>query len=212
MNSIVKRYIIFIIGLIINAFGITFITKSALGTSPISGVPYVFSLKFTDLSFGIFTFIINFIFVILEIILLRNKFKPIQLLQLVATFIFSSFIDIWMFILSDLNPNTLLLRLMCLIFGCMILAFGICVEVAPNVLVVPGEGMVRVISYVLKSDFGKTKTCFDVTLMITAAVFSFIFFGKLNGLGIGTVISAVVVGQFVSLFNRKFTFLKALKA
>jgi uncharacterized membrane protein YczE len=34
----VRRYIIFFIGLIINSFGISFITKANLGTSPISTV------------------------------------------------------------------------------------------------------------------------------------------------------------------------------
>ena len=41
-----KRYIIFIIGLYINSFGVSLITKAALGTSPISSIPYVLSLNF----------------------------------------------------------------------------------------------------------------------------------------------------------------------
>ena len=41
MKDMIKRYFFFILGLIINSFGIAFITKSALGTSPISSVPYV---------------------------------------------------------------------------------------------------------------------------------------------------------------------------
>ena len=34
-----KRYIIFIIGLYINSFGVSLITKATLGTSPISSIP-----------------------------------------------------------------------------------------------------------------------------------------------------------------------------
>ena len=41
-----KRYIIFIIGLYINSFGVSLITKATLGTSPISSIPYVLSLNF----------------------------------------------------------------------------------------------------------------------------------------------------------------------
>ena len=44
MKDMIKRYFFFILGLIINSFGIAFITKSALGTSPISSVPYVRSV------------------------------------------------------------------------------------------------------------------------------------------------------------------------
>ena len=41
-----KRYIIFLIGLFINSLGVSLITKAALGTSPISSIPYVLSLIF----------------------------------------------------------------------------------------------------------------------------------------------------------------------
>ena len=42
-----KRYILFFIGVFINSFGISVITKADLGTSPISSVPYVLSLNFS---------------------------------------------------------------------------------------------------------------------------------------------------------------------
>ncbi len=62
MNKTILRYFYFLLGLFINSFGIAFITKSALGTSQISSVPYVFSLYFTHISFGMMTFIFNMIF------------------------------------------------------------------------------------------------------------------------------------------------------
>ena len=46
MTEKIKRYIIFLIGLFINSFGVSFITKADLGTSPISSIPYVLSLNF----------------------------------------------------------------------------------------------------------------------------------------------------------------------
>ena len=64
MSTLIKRYFFFILGLIINSFGVAFITKSALGTSQISSIPYVLSLKFTNLSFGQTTFIFNMLFIL----------------------------------------------------------------------------------------------------------------------------------------------------
>ena len=58
-NNLILRYVFFFLGLAVNSFGIAFITKSALGTSPISSVPYVCSLFFEGISFGAFTFIVN---------------------------------------------------------------------------------------------------------------------------------------------------------
>lgn len=45
-NYIVKRYIIFLIGLFVNSLGVALITKANLGTSPISSIPYVLSLNY----------------------------------------------------------------------------------------------------------------------------------------------------------------------
>ena len=50
----VRRYIVFLLGLFINSMGVGLITKANLGTSPISAIPYVLSLRFS-LSLGEFT-------------------------------------------------------------------------------------------------------------------------------------------------------------
>lgn len=75
-ESLLKRYLIFTIGVLINSFGIAFITKAALGTSPISSLPCVLSLKFTP-TLGQFTLVMNMLFIILQIILLRKNFQMI---------------------------------------------------------------------------------------------------------------------------------------
>lgn len=93
MNKTILRYFYFLLGLFINSFGIAFITKSALGTSQISSVPYVFSLYFTHISFGMMTFIFNMIFIIIQIIILKkifnlsNSYKFLRILSLVVLLI-----------------------------------------------------------------------------------------------------------------------------
>ena len=53
-----------------------------------------------------------------------------------------------------------------------------------------------------KSFPDKVKIRFDVTLIIMATLLSFLFFHKLNGIGLGTIISAVLVGPMISFVNR----------
>lgn len=204
------RWAAFTAGVVINSFGIAFITKAALGTSPISSLPYVLSLRF-PLSLGGFTFIMNLLFVAAQFALLGREMKPIQLLQLAVNAVFSLAIDLSMALLGWLEPVSLPARLVSLLGGCVILAFGLAVEVAPNVLVVPGEGIVRALARRTGLRFGSVKVAFDVTLMLIAAALSFLFFGRLNGLGAGTVVSALIVGRIVNLFNRKLRFLDKLR-
>lgn len=200
-SNLAQRYLWFVLGVCINSFGVAFITKAALGTSPISSIPYVLDLEF-PLTFGETTFVMNLVYILLQIALLRRDFKPIQLLQIVVNLLFSALIDVSMGLLLWLDPTTLPLQLGSLALGCAILAFGVSVEVAPNVIVVPGEGIVRAIASVTQKPFGSVKMAFDTTLVVIACILSFIFFGYLNGLGVGTIISALAVGRLCNLFNR----------
>ena len=217
MKIIGLRYFFFALGIFINSFGVAFVTKSDLGTSQISSVPYVLSLAFPDYTFGMTTFIFNVLFIIIQIIILRRDFHPIQFLQVLANILFSFFIDVSMNWLAFFQPETFIAKFISLIIGCMILAIGICIEVAPNVIVVPGEGVVRALALVIalkkpQIKFGTVKIYFDITLIVIACILSFIFFGELNGIGLGTIVSALIVGRFINLVNRHFKFLRHIRA
>lgn len=197
----VSRYLWFVLGVLVNSFGVALITQAALGTSPISSIPYVLSLRF-PITLGEFTFILNLVYILGQIVLLRRAFQPIQLLQIAVNVIFSAFIDVSMNLLSWLQPDHIAVKLIALILGCAILGVGISIEVAPDVLVVPGEGIVRAMTQVSGKRFGSVKVFFDCTLVAIALILSFLFFHGLNGLGLGTVISALIIGRFVNLYNR----------
>lgn len=92
---VLKCYIVFIIGLFINSLGVAIITKAVLGTSPISAIPYVLSLNF-NFTLGNFTIIFSFILILLQLILLRKKFKLEYLLQIPVSIAFGYFIDFCM--------------------------------------------------------------------------------------------------------------------
>ena len=201
---ILIRYGWFLLGLAINSFGIALMTKSALGTSQISSIPYVLSLRFEHLSFGMTTFLINMIFVAGEIVLLKKDFHPVQFLQIPLTLVFSVIIDVSTAVLWWYAPEHLAVRLIGLLAGCLILAVGLAIELAPNVIVVPGEGIVRAIAQVRGQEFGHIKVYFDITLVAIALVMSFSFFHGLRGLGAGTIVSALLVGRIVSFTNRHF--------
>ncbi|MCD8234534.1 MAG: DUF6198 family protein [Cloacibacillus porcorum] len=203
---LIKRYLVFILGVLINSFGISFITKASLGTSPITSVPYVFSLRFAP-TLGECSFVLNMLFIFLQLLLLRRDFQKIQLLQIAVNFVFSWFIDVSMLLLASFAPVSYAAKLVSLAAGCAILAFGISLEVYANVLMIPGEGAVYAIYNVMNKEFGVVKAGFDITLMLTAVTLSLLFFRGLNGIGEGTVISAFIVGMIVRLYNKRLGFI-----
>ena len=90
--NIFKRYLLFLTGLAIMAFGVAFSIKADLGTSPISSVPYVVSL-FTPFTVGTATIVMHCVFIFLQILILRKKYHPIQLMQLPVAFFFGYLTD-----------------------------------------------------------------------------------------------------------------------
>ena len=89
-----------------------------------------------------------------------------------------------------------------LLIGCALLALGIAIEVAPNVILVPGEGIVRAINAVTQKPFGSCKAAFDTSLVVIALALSLLLLGRVAGVGVGTVVSAVIVGRIVNVLNR----------
>ena len=67
-----RRYLLFCVSLFVNALGIAFITKAALGTSPITSVTYVLSM-FTPFTIGQWTIMLNLLFVVIEPFLMSRQ-------------------------------------------------------------------------------------------------------------------------------------------
>lgn len=200
-TELIKRYIFLLAGLFVNGLGVSFITKAGLGTSPITSIPYTLSLSFTP-TVGMFTLVFNIFLVILQVILLRRNFQLQNLLQLPIITLFSCFIDLTMSLLGFIQPETYVLKVISLVIGCLILGFGVFMEMVANVAMLPGEATVRAVSDVFSTDFGKTKIAFDSSMTIIAAILSFIMFKHLDGVREGTIVAAILVGFIARLFKK----------
>ncbi len=193
-----KRYILFVISLLIMGFGIALTKHAELGVTPISSVANVVSIKFTFLSFGMWLTVSNCVLLIGQIILLRRNFKPIQLLQLPLSVLFGYFTDFGMWIASFIPNDIYIIRLLLVLAGIVILGVGIALGVIADVILNAGEAFVKALADVTKKDFGNTKIVFDVSWVALSILLSLLFFnGRLEGTREGTVISAVLVGVVV---------------
>lgn len=206
---LLRRYLLFLVALFINAFGIAFITRALLGTSPITSVTYVLSM-FTPLTMGQWTILLNLLFMLLELpFMTRRDLKTdrrIYLLQIPVTLFFGLFIDGSMAALWWLVPQAYAAKIASLLVGCVILAVGIALEVKVNVAMAAGEYFVRAIARRTRGEFGYVKLGFDVTLVLLACTLSLIFMSGIFGVREGTVVAALVVGpivHFISPFYRR---------
>jgi uncharacterized membrane protein YczE len=198
--KLVIRYLILLSGLFFMGLGISLTTKSNLGTSPISSVPYVLSMMF-PLTFGQFTFLLSLVCLLIQVIILRKTFKTIQYMQILVGVFFGLFIDIGMFFFTSVNPEMYVSKIMILLSGCILLAFGVYLQIAANVIINPGEGVVKTIAKKVGVKFGNIKIAFDLTLLITAIIISLCAFRTIKGVREGTILSALLVGCLANGFN-----------
>lgn len=210
-KELFRRYLIFTVALFFSAFGVSLVTKSYLGTSPISSIPYVMSLN-TPLTMGTYIFILNMILIAAQMLMLGRRGivdKKIDLLmQIPVSVLFGVFIDVTMAMLGSYNPSVYVLKIVSLIAGCAVLALGISLEVVADVTMVSGEYTVQIASKRFKAQFGTMKIAFDVTLVVIAVALSFILSGHIEGLREGTVIVALLTGPFVRLISPWLDFLR----
>lgn len=200
-SSLIKRVLFLCLGLITMAFGVAFSIKAALGTSPISSVPYVTG-AISGLSVGTTTIIMNTIFVLIQIAILRRQYQWFQLLQLPAAILFGMAIDVAGWLIRDLAPVAYWQQWVVCLLGIFLVALGVSMEVAAKLITTAGEGIVLAICKVAPVKFGNMKMTFDLTLVALSVILSFLFLGHLDGVGEGTIAAAILVGQLTKQMGK----------
>ena len=180
------------------------ITRTNLGISPITSVPYTLTY-IIPFSLGICTFLCNVIIMIIQKVILGKdlSFKTV-VLQLTLTFIFSAFVDLAIFLFGWIIPTKYLTRMLYLIAGCLVVACGMCFVVTSDVVLLPGDGLIKAMSIKFKKEFGFAKVFFDVSCVTTTIILSLIFIGELVAIKEGTIVSLIIIGNTVRFLLKYF--------
>lgn len=193
----------FIVGLFIMAAGVVLSVKADLGVSPISCVPYIYSLTF-PLTLGQTTIILNILLIFLQMLLLRKRYKMFQLVQFPVVFLFGFFIDLIMKYAAWVTPVTYFEQAFLCLLSCVILGIGVFFEVKAALTYLPGEGLAMALTQTFGVEFGKTKIGTDSSLVVLGVISSLFFLGALEGIREGTVVAAVLVGYIVRFLHTRF--------
>ena len=205
MTKQLKQYAVFLIGLFIAALGVAFSTKAGLGTSPVASVPYSVSLVNQSLSFGWWMIIMSLVQILVQVLILRKKCKPFEILvQVVVAFVYGSLTDFCRGLLQGLNPVSYPARFGLMLVGCVILGLGIWIQYKGGVAMLAGEAMNRAISQVTGKRYENIKIFFDVFYIVVSGIISLVFLGKFAGVREGSVIAALLIGNIIKLINKLY--------
>lgn len=204
-NNLFLRISTFIFGLFIMAFGVSLSVKANLGVSPISCIPYIYSLKL-PFTMGELTILFNLILIVFQVILLRKDYKLIQLIQLPVVFLFGYFIDFTLVMVTNLDASNYGSQIFWCLMGCIVVAFGVFLEIKASLTYLPGEGLAKAIADTLEKEFGKAKISVDSSMVIIGIISSFILLQGLKGVREGTFAAAILVGFLAKFYSNKLQF------
>lgn len=200
------RYAISTLGLVFVALGVGLSIKSNLGISPPSCPPAILNLRWTAISVGTFTWMMHLLFILLQVLILRKRFRLSFLMQIPAAFVFGYLCDAAIWIFDAGEPATRYgLQLFLSLAAVVTTAVGIKLEVLGGAWMLAGDKTVAVLAEESRRPFGTVKVLFDVGLVTGTALLAWLFFGVLTGNGNtviireGTLILAVLTGLCMRL-------------
>lgn len=206
IKDILVRYAIATAGLVLVSIGVALSIKSDLGTSPISCPPYVVSL-IGGLTVGQYTIVMHFLFILLQVALLRRRFSLEKLMQIAAAFVFGFLTDASIWALDWIDVTSYAGKASLMLLSCAVTAAGISIEVRAKAWMLAGEMTVAAIADVSGFRFRNVKIAFDSSLVVISAVISAIAFGSLLGKGDtvvireGTLVSAILTGYLMKFLD-----------
>ncbi len=202
--KLIIRILLYVIGIFFVAWGVGFAISSNLGVSPATSSSYLTSLALKiDINYTIIA--IYSLCILLQLILLRSRFKWYNIFQLVFAILFGYMTDFTKKVLDGFCFPTYFGQLGMLVISMLLISFGITLYVKSSLVPMPMEGLALAIAKVQKRfKFHHTKIFVDCTSVLIAVIVSLAAFGKLVGVREGTVIIAVCVGQLIKYMQIPF--------
>lgn len=209
--KLARRIFLYCAGLFLMAMGVSFSGTADLGMSPVNSIPYVLSEIFTFLTMGNWIIVIFSLYILLQFLILGRDFQPWRVLQLICTVLFGYFTDFTNLLADRFLPDPALMtwppaavylvRLLYLAISMVLIALGILLYLSPDLISLPGEGIMQVIADKLHKPLPVVKMWFDCTVSIIALVLSLLWFRQFHGIREGTVIAAFGVGRIPACYD-----------
>ena len=197
-----KRIFNYIFGLFLITLGVAFSIKSDLGSAPVSSIPYAMNLIWA-IEIGVATFIFHAFLVAIELLLLRRDFKPKHFLQVFVGVLFGVFTSFSVSLMYFIpSADSLWVALIMSLLSIFFIALGLFFYVPTNIVPLSVEGVTQAIAIVTKRQFSLIKICFDVTIVASALILSYVFLGNFGSVGIGTILGALFIGPTVKLIHK----------
>jgi uncharacterized membrane protein YczE len=194
-----KRLFFYFVGLNLIAVAVVLNIRYDFGVAAFSSVMYAIS-EIYHISLGTASIICYLLFVLAQCIL-SKKITVTYLLEIPLSFAFGLLTDLYDMIVPAIECP-IFLRALLFTLTMFVTAMGVYLCVKTDVVLTPTDGIVKTISEVFSVAFSAVKNTFDILLVISSVVLCLANHTQLYGIGVGTVLSALLLGRIIKIYER----------
>ena len=203
-----KKYLIYFLGVLIMAFGVSLCFQCKLGAGSIDAL----NKNITDainseyITVGRIVIIENLLFVLLYFIVFKTKDV---ILPIIVTFCLGTLIDLFnmIIIVGDNIIIRVLLFIVAINFVCLGVSLMVYNKMSPSAF----ECLTLIVNkFLTKLSFGTCKVIIEIVITILAAIIGLVFLKGFGEVSIATLIIMIFQGPFIDLYLklvRKIKFL-----
>ncbi|MFB9326263.1 YitT family protein [Paenibacillus aurantiacus] len=200
-DSVVKRWIVYLAGIYILTLGISLAIRAGIGISPQSSLTRTMTVIFPDISQGTFSFLLELIMLCLSYFVMPKNFKITYIAGLIPALALSMFLDLNLELTSFIHLEAYAAKVALLAFADAALAFGLFLMIQANLVLIPVDLFVNTVVKRIQKKWGNVKTVFDCTLLVISACVGLLWLGEVKFIREGTIINAILVGQYIKLYS-----------
>lgn len=206
----------YVLGLLALAIGASLMKAADFGMTMIVAPAFALQAKLTEffpwLTLGMMEYIWQGILLVAMMLIVRRA-RLSYLFSFVTAVIFGYMLDGCIY-LTGLLPNMIALRVVYYLFGILSCSTGVALIFRTYISAEVHELLVKEIASKFSFASHRVKMGYDIFCCATAVILSLCFFGKLVGVGWGTIACAFIngwlIGRISKGFDRYFEFTDAL--
>ena len=202
MKKTLYSELAYILGEITLPLGAALLTKAGFGVSMVVAPAYLISEKIDFMTFGMAAYTFQALLLAVFCLVMR-KFRVKYLISFLTAFIYGNVLDLWLWGLSFVGAETVVLRVVFMILGILFTALGVALFFKSYIPPEVYDLFVQGISAKYGFRMGRVKWIYDLISLAVSIGLSFLFFGFLHrGIGVATIISAAVNGPLIATFTK----------
>jgi len=210
--------LLWLLGIVFVAFGVTICSKADLGVSMIAAPAFVISEAIAPLwrgfSVGVIEYIVEGLLLVLLCLVIR-RFNWRYLLAFAVAVIYGYVLDLFLWLMSGVSFDAVWLRWVMLIVGDAVTAFGVACFFRTYMPLQVYELFVAELTARFGLNINKVKWCFDISLLALSLLLAFTLFGDVktfdfstiwytsfHSIGLGTLVTTAINSPIIALMGK----------